>query len=64
MRPVETCTACDAETGRAGIAEDSLYIDGDGPFCERCYDERRDALQRQRRKVLVRIPGCVLGVRG
>jgi len=45
----ETCTLCDAETGRAGIYEDSMYpvLAGDffrskkgdnvGPVCEECY---------------------------
>ena len=34
----ETCCICDSKTDRAGIAEDSLYIDDCGPFCEDCYE--------------------------
>ena len=40
----EHCCSCDEPTGRAGAAEDSLFIkiDGDwvGPFCEECYDDK------------------------
>lgn len=35
----ELCRKCDAETGRAGIHEDSLYIAEFGPYCEDCYNE-------------------------
>ena len=35
----EECCICDSETGRAGIGEDSLYTNDDGPFCEDCYDQ-------------------------
>ena len=38
-RPYELCCVCGEATGRAGKAEDSLYIDEDGPFCEECYDD-------------------------
>lgn len=46
----EICTLCDAETGRAGIGEDSMYpvllepvgdrVKGDmcGPVCEECFE--------------------------
>lgn len=40
---LEYCCACGEPTGRAGAAEDSLYIDDsfgdDGPFCEDCYKD-------------------------
>lgn len=36
----EHCRECDAETGKAGRADDSLYINAVGPFCEDCYDKR------------------------
>ena len=40
-RPKELCCECQAETGRAGKSEDSLYIEmqkGDrGPLCQACY---------------------------
>lgn len=36
----EHCFLCDSPTGRAGIAEDSLYDKaGCGPYCEECWDE-------------------------
>jgi len=36
----EHCYKCDAETGRAGRHDDSLYADnGAGPFCESCYED-------------------------
>ena len=38
---MERCCACDADTGRAGEGEDSLYTDGDGPFCDDCYEEAK-----------------------
>ena len=38
MTDLELCVLCDAPTGRAGRAEDSLYIDDDGPYCEECYE--------------------------
>ncbi len=43
QRPPEICCECEAETGRAGKLEDSLYIEmqkGDrGPLCESCFDK-------------------------
>ena len=33
----EYCCKCDCKTGRAGAAEDSLYTEHDGPFCENCF---------------------------
>jgi hypothetical protein len=41
---VELCCECQAETGRAGIAEDSLYAGGDGPYCEECWNDLREIL--------------------
>ena len=36
----EYCCQCGNTTGRAGIHDDSLYTDdGDGPFCEDCFEE-------------------------
>lgn len=35
----ERCTRCDSATGRAGKAEDSLFFDDYGPFCEECWRE-------------------------
>ena len=40
MSSIEYCCNCEEPTGRAGIAEDSLYVSaGDGPFCETCWEE-------------------------
>lgn len=39
--PIETCIKCDEATGRAGRADDSLYIDDDGPFCWDCFKEKQ-----------------------
>jgi len=36
---IETCLICDADTGRAGMMEDSLCLGDIGPFCEDCFDE-------------------------
>lgn len=40
----EQCTNCQAETGRAGHGEDSLYAGDFGPYCEDCWDELREDL--------------------
>ena len=40
MNNFEICIECGEETGRAGILEDSLYIEESGPFCENCYEEK------------------------
>ena len=37
MPDQERCTSCDGLTGRAGQDDDSLYFEGDGPFCDECY---------------------------
>ena len=36
--PLELCCDCDAATGRAGRADDSLYAGEYGPLCEECYE--------------------------
>jgi len=37
-RPCERCVDCDEPTGRAGIADDSIYCNcGEGPFCVECW---------------------------
>ena len=37
---LEHCCECDAETGKAGISDGSLYASSDrGPYCESCWDE-------------------------
>ncbi len=39
---LEYCCECNAPTGRAGQAEDSLFTEDDrGPFCWPCWDERQ-----------------------
>lgn len=35
----EHCCECDAETGRAGRFEDSLYAGDKGPYCEECWED-------------------------
>ncbi len=48
--PEEHCCVCDALTGRAGRADDSLYLETQtgeelGPLCEDCHNSfRRDDL--------------------
>jgi hypothetical protein len=38
MSEYEWCVVCDEATGRAGISDDSLYLnDGSGPYCPKCY---------------------------
>ncbi len=34
---LEYCCQCAEATGRAGAADDSLYTETDGPFCENCF---------------------------
>ena len=36
---LETCCECDAETGRAGVGEDSLHAGDKGPYCEDCWSD-------------------------
>lgn len=34
----ERCWLCDAETGRAGLGDDSIYdAEFNGPYCEACW---------------------------
>ena len=49
---IELCSECEEPTGRAGAGEDSLYSDDGetGPFCEGCFELRRDAEIRWHRK--------------
>ena len=37
----EECVQCGELTGRAGRADDSLYIDDAGPFCSECFEAQR-----------------------
>jgi len=38
---IEVCFICGEPTGRAGKVDDSIYAEnGEGPFCEDCYDKR------------------------
>jgi hypothetical protein len=38
---LEYCCVCNQPTGRAGRADDSLYIGDDGPYCYECYCEEK-----------------------
>ena len=38
---LEYCVECNQPTGKAGKAEDSLYRNDDGPYCEECFEELR-----------------------
>lgn len=41
---LEECSICGEYTGRAGIAEDSLYDDdGGGPYCKDCWHAALEA---------------------
>jgi len=57
IRQEECCVDCDAYTGRAGVHDDSLFLDdGRGPFCELCYyrgrtEELEKELARFREKI-------------
>ena len=56
--PLEMCTRCDSETGRAGIFDDSICIelsDGEscGPFCEDCEKE----ITEKMKKIILSEPG-------
>jgi hypothetical protein len=35
----ERCVSCDSPTDKAGRGDDSLYLNGSGPFCQDCYDK-------------------------
>ena len=42
----EHCWICEAETGRAGRAEDSIYdLADEGPYCEDCYKTHLDRFE-------------------
>jgi len=52
---IERCCECDQPTGKAGMGDGSLYLDGgQGPFCDSCYSfadwvrksALREAIQR------------------
>ena len=45
---LEYCCKCDCPTGRAGVADDSLFIEDDGPFCRECFDEYIETAARER----------------
>ena len=36
--PLELCTMCDSDTGKAGAGDDSLYFGDEGPLCEDCLE--------------------------
>ena len=45
---LEHCCECNAETGKAGISDGSLYASSDrGPYCESCWDEVPDKLAEE-----------------
>lgn len=41
QQTLERCCKCDEPTGRAGRAEDSLYTEHGGPYCEQCWEDLR-----------------------
>ena len=41
MKRIERCVECDEPTGKAGRLDDSLYDEGEGPFCEDCFHKRQ-----------------------
>ena len=49
---LEYCCWCDCPTGRSGVADDSLFIEDDGPFCRECFDEKieSDAMIAERER--------------
>jgi len=51
MSKLEYCCTCGSLTGRAGMADDSLYIEGVGPFCESCYEKRTSAPSAEHKPV-------------
>ena len=45
---LEHCCECNAETGKAGISDGSLYASSDrGPYCESCWGEVPDKLAEE-----------------
>lgn len=70
---LERCVKCDEPTEKAGENDDSLYRDdGSGPFCEECFDERSNPMNRDKvrekfikiikRRVLEYAPNCASDV--
>ena len=47
MNNYETCRECNAQTGRAGPSEDSLFHGYVGPFCEDCYCDWPDKIEAE-----------------
>ena len=48
---IERCCECDEPTGKAGRLDDSLYDDGEGPFCEDCFHKRLAKKAREEQAV-------------
>jgi hypothetical protein len=48
----EHCTECDAETGRAGKHDDSLYHASEGPHCVECYESWTENMICERDQLL------------
>lgn len=45
----EMCCNCGNETGKAGRADDSIYVQSYWPLCERCFDEfRKEIIDAER----------------
>ena len=42
---LEYCCECGAPTGRAGIADDSLFVDDNGPYCLECFQGVNDGME-------------------
>lgn len=43
----ELCFVCNAETDKAGRADDSIYFGAIGPWCDSCAKEVRDAVTEE-----------------
>lgn len=39
----ERCIVCDEHTGKAGKGDDSAYYNGQGPYCDTCFQDVWDA---------------------
>lgn len=46
----ELCCNCGNETGKAGRADDSIYVQSYGPLCEKCYDDFRATVLAENEK--------------
>lgn len=55
MLKLEHCFECDAETGRAGKSDDSLYCLSVGPFCEDCWEAYPEKLLEKNNELQARI---------